>query len=109
MLLLENDGKIVKSDAQKKKVNNLLHESDPVAAYLSSHLDLADRDSTVTSEEILKAFHAYCKEQKWTLPPRKDVQARIPDYIFRYYGISKRTDIKRAGTNRRGYQGLRFK
>ena len=109
MLLLENDGKIVKSDAQKKKVNNLLHESDPVAAYLSSHLDLADRDSTVTSEEILKAFHAYCKEQQWTLPPRKDVQARIPDYIFRYYGISKRTDIKRAGTNRRGYQGLRFK
>ena len=36
-------------------------------------------------------------------------EARIPDYIFRYYGISKRTDIKRAGTNRRGYQGLRFK
>lgn len=109
MLLLENEGKIVKSDAQKKKVNDLLHESDPVAVYLSSHLDLADRDATVTSEEILKAFHAYCKEQGWTLPPRKDVQARIPDYIFHYYGISKRTDIKRAGTNRRGYQGLRFK
>ena len=110
MLLLENDGKIVKSEAQKKKVNNLLHESDPVAAYLSSHLDLANyRDATVTSEELLKAFHAYCKDQGWTLPPRKDVQSRIPDYIFRFYGISKRTDVKRAGTNRRGYYGLRIK
>ena len=109
MLLLENDWKIVRSEAQKKKVSNLLLESDPVATYLSSHLDLADdKDATVTSEELLKAFHAYCKDQGWTPPPRKDVQSRIPDYIFRYYGISKRTDVKRVGTNRRGYYGLKL-
>jgi len=110
MLLLENDGKIVKSEAQEKKVSNLLLESDPVAAYLGSHLDKANEgDANVTSEEILTAFHAYCKDQGWTPPARKIVQAEIPDYIFRCYGISKRTDVKRAGTNRRGYYGLRFK
>lgn len=110
MLLLENDGKIVKSKEQEKKIKNLLHESDPVAAYLKSHLDLVDdKDATVTSEEILKAFHDYCKNQGWTLPARKVIQSEIPDYIFHYYGISKRTDIKRAGTNRRGYYGLKLK
>lgn len=108
MLLLENGWKIVKSEAQMMKVKNLLHESDPMVNFLKTHLVL-DKDGDVTSEEVLKAFHDYCKEQKWSPPPRRTVQTLVPDCIYGTYGISKRTDIKRAGTNRRGYYGLKLK
>ena len=108
MLLLEHGWKIVKSEVQEMKVKNLLHESDPMVNFLKTHLVL-DKDGDVTSEEVLKAFHDYCQEQKWSPPPRRTVQTLVPDCIYGTYGISKRTDIKREGTNRRGYNRLRLK
>ncbi len=108
MLLLENGGKIIKSELQENKVNNLLHESDPLTDFISTCLFL-DEEGNVTTGELVEAFYAFCKEQGWGLLPQRLVEKSLPDYIYQTFGFSKRTDVKRAGTNRRGYYGLRLR
>ena len=108
MLLLENGGKIIKSDAQKHKVDNLLHESDALSEFIATNLEL-DPQGTVTSAELLEAFRKFCETRKWIVLPQRFIENRLPEYIYQAFGLSKRTDIKRAGHNNRGYYGLRLK
>lgn len=107
LLLLENGGKIKKSEEQEHKINNLLQESDPLTDFI--HMGLApDGDATVTTAELVEAFYAFCKERSWAVLSERDIQNRLPDYIYQTFGLSKRTDILREGKNRRGYRGLRL-
>ena len=108
MLLLENGGKIKKSETQENKVNNLLQESDPLTDFVRKCLTPAKTDD-VTTAELMEAFYSFCNERGWLLLPQRVVETRLPDYIYETFGLSKRTDIKRAGTNRRGYYGLKLK
>ena len=108
MLLLENGGKIKKSKIQENKVNNLLHESDPLTDFVRTRL-VQEEDGNVTTAELLEEFYSFCNERGWLLLPQRVVETRLPDYIYETFGLSKRTDVKRAGTNRRGYFGLRIK
>ena len=108
MLLLENGGKIKKSKTQENKVNNLLQESDPLTDFVRTRL-VKEEDGNITTAELLEEFYSFCNERGWLLLPQRVVETRLPDYIYETFGLSKRTDIKRAGTNRRGYYGLRLK
>ena len=108
MLLLENNGKIINSKIQDNKVNNLLHESDPLTDFIRVCLVL-DEKANVTTAELVEAFYAFCKEQGWDLLPQRLVEKELPDYVYQTFGFSRRTDVKRAGTNRRGYYGLRLR
>ena len=108
MLLLENKGKIIKSKIQENKVNNLLHESDPLTDFIRACLVLDEKEN-VTTTELVEAFYAFCKEQGWDLLPQRLVEKCLPDYIYQTFGFSRRTDVKRKGTNRRGYYGLRLR
>ena len=107
MLLLENGGKIKKSKTQENKVNNLLQESDPLTDFVRTRL-VQDENGNVTTAELLEAFYSFCNERGWLLLPQRVVETRLPDYIYETFGLSKRTDIKREGTNRRGYYGLKL-
>ena len=104
MLLLEKGGKIIKSDAQNRNVDNLLHESDALSEFIGTlH---ADPNSNVTTAELLAAFRQFCNERQWTCPPQRVIERSLPEYIYEAFGFSKRTDIKRQGKNNRGYSGL---
>ena len=107
VLLLENGGKIIKSDAQKHKVDNLLHESDALSEFIATSLEL-DPQGTVTSAELLEAFKAFCEKLRWQLLPQRFIETRLPEYIYQAFGLSKRTDVKRHGRNNRGYYGLKL-
>ncbi len=109
MLLLENGGKIKKSERQMAKIDNLLHESDILAVYVANCIEKADPFETVTSAELLTNFRDYCGKRGWGLLPRRKIESNLPDYIYCHFGLSKRTDVKRNGKNNRGYYGLRIK
>lgn len=108
VLLLENGGQIRKSDVQKARVDALLHESDALREFCNNCLE-ADNDATVTTAELLTAFKAFCEKRSWQLLPQRFIENRLPEYIYQAFGLSKRTDIRRAGHNNRGYFGLRLK
>ena len=107
ILLLENGGKIIKSDAQRHKVDNLLHESDGLSEFIGTALQ-ADPNSNVTTAELLEAFREFCNKRQWSFPPQRVIERSLPEYIYEAFGLSKRTDIKRQGKNNRGYSGLRL-
>lgn len=107
ILLLENNGQIPKSDTQKVRIDNLLHESDALLNFISDCLEL-DEKGSVTTAELLSGFKNYCSQRGWILPQRRLIEKRLPDYIYHFYGLSKRTDVKRKGHNNRGYFGLRL-
>ena len=107
VLLLENGGKIIKSDIQEHKVDNLLHESDALSEFIATSLE-PDPQGTVTSAELLEAFRKFCEKRKWIVLPQRFIENRLPEYIYQAFGLSKRTDVKRHGRNNRGYYGLKL-
>ena len=109
MLLLENNGNIQKSEIQKAKVDNLLHESDILADYVANGLEKGGPGDTVTTAELLMNFRDFCKQHGWGLLPRRMIESNLPDYIYSCFGLSKRKDVKRNGKNNRFYYGLRIK
>lgn len=107
VLLLENDGKIKKTETQENKVNDLLQESDPLTDFVKSCL-VQEEDSDVTTAELVESFYTFCNERGWLLLPQRVIENRLPDYVYESFGLSKRTDIRRCGKNHRGYRGLRL-
>ncbi|MBO4492686.1 MAG: hypothetical protein J5944_15155 [Lentisphaeria bacterium] len=108
VLLLENNGQIPKSDIQKALVDALLHESEPLSEFINTCIEPDDK-GTVTTAELLEGFRAFCTKRNWLLLPQRYIENNLPEYIYRAFGLSKRTDIKRNGRNNRGYYGLRLK
>lgn len=107
ILLLENKGRISKSNEQKALVDSLLNESDALGRFIEESIE-ADKTATVTTAELLEAFRIFCKNHKWQLMPQRYIENLLPEYIYRVYGLSKRTDVKRNGRNNRGYYGLKI-
>jgi len=108
MLLLENEGQITKSKEQKKKIGNLLQQSDPITEYLETRLCVGGKKDTVSVSEILEDFRKYILEKGWSPISCKYLTCNLPDYIYDLFGCTRRNDVVRNGTRVRGYYGLKF-
>lgn len=105
--LMNNDGKIVRSQEQKKRVDELILESEPVHVFVKECVQ-PEKGATVTGSELLVAFTQYCKSRKWQILPERTFQKLLPDVMLQIYNAAKRTDIKRNGKSQRGYSGLQL-
>ena len=82
--------------------------SEPLSEFINTCIEPDDK-GTVTTAERLEGFRAFCTKRNWLLLPQRYIENNLPEYIYRAFGLSKRTDIKRNGRNNRGYYGLRLK
>ena len=67
------------------------------------------KQSDVSSEELLLGYHAHCKKQRWTPVSGHQFQVRLPDVLCQRFTICRRNDIMREGKAVRGYKGLALK
>jgi P4 family phage/plasmid primase-like protien len=105
--LLKAGGKIEKSKKQQAVVNRLLKSSRPfeVFAELYIHPTL---DVNITTEEAVTAFTKFCSDLKWPLLSECKIQRAFHEWMRSKHVAVLRTDIKRNGTNRRGYAGFQI-
>ena len=104
-LLLEADKQLVKSEQQKTKIEQLLNESDSLGNFVGEMV-IDDRNSTVTTAELIEAYRRFCEQKNWTPVSRCFAERMLPELMFMRFGVSKRTDVLRNGKNNRGYYGF---
>ena len=93
--------------AQQARVDSLLEESDSVRSFVRRRVAI-EKGSDVTTEELSKAYVKYCDDQGWDAIPDGALQRELPNVMLSLYRQSRRNDIKREGTSRRGWKGLKI-
>jgi phage/plasmid-associated DNA primase len=108
-------GDIILSPEQKKRVSDLLSESDSlrlfVAGRIVSDMTKTDEDESqsLTTEEIVGAYIKDCLDRQWIPVGYATAEKRLPDLMIQYFGITKSHDLLRPGKkNQRGYWNVRF-
>ncbi len=105
--LLRNKGKISKSPVQQSRIEYLLKSAIPVDVFVRNCVK-RNSNSTVTTLELQDAFFRFSDSLGWNRLPERKVQIMMQEAMLSIHNASKRTDVKRAGKNNRGYYGFQI-
>jgi len=106
--LMKNNKKIPRDEKQKKRINDLLEESEAVHVFVRDCIKSATKND-VTGNEMLLAFNTYCKQRDWELLPVNAFRQALRIAMLKCHNTNKRNDIKRVGGDQRGYSGVKLK
>jgi hypothetical protein len=99
-------GDIALSAEQKKRVEDLLDESDSLTLFLKESVQTASNTDDLSTDELITAYAKYCIERKWDMIPASAAERRLPDKMSLLFRLRKCHDIQRDGKNRNGDHGV---
>lgn len=105
---LEVYGSVQLSEAQMKRVDALLSESDSVRHFVSESI-VKSSGTDVTVSELQTAYHNFCEEQGWQAVTVRQFENQVSDIMMEIHRVAKRTDIKRNDKNQRGFAHVGLK
>lgn len=94
------------TEAQQKRVDDLIMESDPAHSFAQKCIKKSK--GNLTSAEILKAYVAFAKEHNWTLLSEQVFFTKLRPVLLKLFGGQKGHDIMRNGAAGQGYRGVQF-
>jgi hypothetical protein len=106
---IESGGDMLLSDTQKKRVADLLDESDSLALFLKERVQTTSDGSDLSSEEIIRAYAQFCIGRQWDMMPASVAERRLPDQMSQLFGVLKSHSIERGGKSRNGYPAVKFR
>ncbi len=99
-------GRIVMTEAQTQRVDNLLGNSDSVTAFVDRHLQLTP-GKDVSSNEVASAYFSRCTANGWQPVSTRKCQETIAEQLASRHNIFPRHDILRPGKKPvRGFKGI---
>jgi phage/plasmid-associated DNA primase len=108
-------GNLKLSEAQQKRIDDLLGESDSLALFVHNEIVHDDahkvngEQHSLTVEEIKDAYINDCvRVKRWTPASNAVIEKRLPTLMLENFGVGKSHDIPRNGSARRGYRHVRF-
>jgi P4 family phage/plasmid primase-like protien len=115
LLMLRSDietcGTVSLSVKQKKRIEDLLNESDGLRLFLNEKLEEAP-GCDLSTDEIISTYAQYSTARGWNMNTRQ-TELSLKDHMVEQFGVLKSNDIKRGSsnnqTNVRGYHGVTFK
>lgn len=107
-MLMKNKGKIPRDEKQKKRINDLLEESDSVNIFVKECVVKAPKKD-MTSGEMLLTFNTYCKQRGWELLKVNTFSQALRLAMLKYHNTNQRNDIARVSGAQRGYFGVKLK
>ncbi|MFH1067895.1 MAG: phage/plasmid primase, P4 family, partial [bacterium] len=99
---LKEHGAMQLSEAQIKRVDALLCESDSVRYFVSECVEKSE-EADVTVSELATAYNNFCDEQGWQAVTVRQFENQLGDMMMEVHRLAKRTDIKRHDKNQRGF------
>lgn len=105
---LREHGKILLTDKQQPRVDDLLYESDSIRSFAKDKLMLLP-GADLSSHEITTAYRDYCEERGWEPLRDRQFQSELPDAMLELFRAIKRNDIVRDGKSCRGWRGVGLK
>ncbi len=105
---LEQHGAILMTEAQQKRVDALLSESDSVRKFAGECIEVF-QGYNVTVNELATAYHNFCGEQGWQAISVRQFENSIANVMMELFRTPKRTDVKRDEKPLRGFYHVRLK
>ncbi len=106
---LDKTGKFQMTDAQLRRVDDLLSESDSVRSFVKDCV-VKEHGARITIHDLSTAYRDFCEDRGWEPLRERLFESAVPDAMMEFYRLPKRTDIKGIeGKNVRGFMGARLK
>ncbi|OPZ31530.1 MAG: hypothetical protein BWZ02_00129 [Lentisphaerae bacterium ADurb.BinA184] len=102
---LKTRGRIQMTDAQARRVDDLLEESEGPRYFVENCVERRP-GANVTSHELYVAYLDMCERIGWRKVLQTAFQKLLVDLMPEIHRSERRTDIARQGTNRRGYANV---
>ena len=103
---LEEHGRLVLTDTQQRRVDDLLMESDAQLEFLK--MNVVKGAGTLSVEEIWQAYVLFARERGWRIPSKQVFCTELPDVMLELFGVERDNHIMRMGSAVRGYKGVNF-
>jgi len=107
---IQQSGSLILSEAQQRRVEDLLNESDSIRIFL---LESVERDTAggegLTVRQIVEAYNEFCIGRGWDPIAVSTVEKRLPDLMSELFGVLRSHDIDwGCGGMARGFHGVKF-
>ena len=97
------------TDAQRKRVDSLLAESDSLRRFVRERLARHEYGD-VTTSEIQQAYAEYCADNGWNALPTAAVERTLPDIMLDEFHVTRSHCVERDGKkSNRGWKRVRLK
>jgi len=104
---LDATGTMQLTEAQRRRVDDLLSESDSVRSFVRERIE-QHHGSEIAIHELTATYRDYCEARDWGPLRDRQFQAELPDAMLEYHRATKRNDIPRDGKSVRGFRGVRL-
>jgi P4 family phage/plasmid primase-like protien len=101
-------GVIRLTEAQSRRVDDLLSESDSVRSFVRECV-VACHGGEVTIQDLAAAYRDYCEARDWEPLRERQFQAELPDAMLDFHRAGRRNDIRAGGKAARGFKGVRLR
>jgi putative DNA primase/helicase len=95
-------GDIAQTARQQGIVDSLLEESDSLRVFLMERLRRVS-DGTVSVQELVEAYAAYCPERGWRALPITEIHSALEGLMLDLFQMTKAHSIQRDGKSVRGF------
>jgi hypothetical protein len=102
---LQSHGRISMTDAQKKRVNDLIYESQALELFVEERIKEGE-GTDLSSEEIVEAYAEFCRGNNWSSLPLKTVERRLVDLMLEHFNAHKHSRVIRNGKRVNGYSNV---
>jgi len=104
---LDATGAIQLTEVQRRRVDDLLSESDSVRSFVRDCI-ISAHGTELTINDVTAAYRDYCEAREWDPLRDRQFQAELPDAMLEYHRAIKRNDIRLDGKSVRGFRGVRL-
>ncbi len=104
---LTEHGTLKLTEAQKKRVDDWIMESEPERSFVEQCI--VQQPGTLSVEEIWESYVAFARERKWRVPSMQAFCTKLPHILMEMFGVQRSNHIKRGDTAVRGFKGISFK
>jgi P4 family phage/plasmid primase-like protien len=105
---MERDGRVMLTDCQRGRVQDLLNESDSAAYFVRAQIVRRD-GASLTSAEAYEAYEGFCDARGWTSQAEQVAQENFAIGINGMLHVQRRNDIPRDGKACRGFMNICLK
>jgi P4 family phage/plasmid primase-like protien len=104
---LRDFGVIQLTETQRRRVDDLLSESDSVRSFVRECVVACHRGE-VAIQDLATAYRDYCEARDWEPLRERQFQAELPDAMLDIHRAGRRNDIRSGGKAVRGFRGVRL-
>ena len=106
--MIQSRGEITLTEEHKKRIEDLLLESDSVAQFVNDRI-YKNEGGHVLIDSIFTRYVVYCKERNWNVVLKNKMMSQAKSLIEQNFYVTESNDFSTITGYSRGYRGISMK